>query len=132
MKLYSEEQVKQLLAEQRHYCQVEHNKRSLHDEQGFYVHCEDVLNAEYPELPSESYSPRFEWIAVKDDLPEEEKSVLCICNHQHLLFSSRKWQSIAIGQRLSGNEFYTDNGDPTVVSVSHWSPLLELPKTAES
>lgn len=53
MKLFNEEQVKKLLAEQRHNCQIERNKRSHHDEeQGWFVHCEDVMNAKEPELPS--------------------------------------------------------------------------------
>lgn len=57
MKFYSEEQVKKLLAEQRHNCQIERNKRSYHDERGWFVHCEDVMNAEEPELPNEDDTP---------------------------------------------------------------------------
>jgi hypothetical protein len=54
MKTFTESQVKFLLRYQRHNCQVERNKRSLHDESGFYVHCDDVLNAEEPDIHDES------------------------------------------------------------------------------
>lgn len=49
--LYTETQVKELLALQRHNCQIERDKRSHHDERGWFVHCEDILKAEEPVLP---------------------------------------------------------------------------------
>ena len=52
-KTYSEAEVKFLLKVQRHNCQIERDKRSLHNQNGFYVHCEDVMNAEEPDISDE-------------------------------------------------------------------------------
>lgn len=49
---YSLERVKELLAEQRHNCQVEMDKRSIMNETGCYLHHEDVMNAKEPDLDS--------------------------------------------------------------------------------
>jgi len=63
MKTFTEAEVKHLLKVQRHNCQVERNKRSLHDDSGFYVHCEDVMNAEEPDIHDES---TFDYLGVEE------------------------------------------------------------------
>ena len=50
MNTYSEEEVIELLKQQRHLCQIERDKRSHHDDRGWFVHCEDIMNADAPEL----------------------------------------------------------------------------------
>lgn len=47
-KLYSIEEVKELLLQQRHICQIERDKRSLCVNGLWYVNCEDVKNAKEP------------------------------------------------------------------------------------
>lgn len=43
-----QEYAKLKCAEQRHECQIERNKRSIHQNGIWYVACDDVLNAEEP------------------------------------------------------------------------------------
>lgn len=51
-KLYSIEEVKELLLQQRHICQIERDKRSLCVNGLWYVNCEDVKNAKEPVYPN--------------------------------------------------------------------------------
>lgn len=57
MNTYTEQQVKELLLHQRHNCQIERNKRSIHKDGVWYVACEDVYNAEEPVLPQADVMP---------------------------------------------------------------------------
>ena len=43
------EMVKGLLDEQKHICQTEFDKRSFHDGDIWYVACDDILGASYPD-----------------------------------------------------------------------------------
>ena len=65
MELYTLEQVKALLKEQRHICQVERNKRShleiVDDISNWYIHTDDILNAEEPVMFLDS-----EFISLKN------------------------------------------------------------------
>ena len=50
MDTYTEDEVIELLKRQRHSCQIEWNKRSYYDKSGWYIHCDDIMNAEMPKL----------------------------------------------------------------------------------
>lgn len=52
MKMYSERRVLELLREQRQNCNHEFNKRSIYKNNVWYIACDDVINAEQPQLES--------------------------------------------------------------------------------
>lgn len=92
MNTYTEEEVIELLKQQRHLCQVEWNKRSHHDDTGWYIHCEDIMNADAPELKK-----TVEILNERNSVDEGEKS--CESNEwyesktgKRCLYCDRLWK----------------------------------------
>lgn len=96
-KLYSLEDVKYLLKLQRHECQIERNKRSVHIDNIWYVSCEDVLNAEEPPFTKEQEQPN---VSGSSPLSEDTIDKMnCLLGYLHL-WLREKDTSLTIPDKL--------------------------------
>ena len=81
--VFTLKQVKRLLAEQRHNCQVELNKRSVFHEGEWFVSCNDVMNAEEPEIGPKS-----------EPDPEEYKDAQSVEKNVRMISQIEVWKLI--------------------------------------
>lgn len=107
MNLYTEEQVKELLKQQRENCNEEASWSDKYEEMS------GIIEADEPELPE----PVFKWISVKDKLPESGTDVLVYTDEDEVVeeayYYMEKWERIDYS---------------TIGGVTHWIALEDIPK----